>query len=239
MRVCVPLTVLGVYSVAKCDTSAYGATPPVQAHDRAPPTTPADVELAWDSPTYPIVHPFGENIHLDEFIRVRIAMGGPASGIIGETKHDFENLRKLRDAQRFVEKAVKASSGVLDGQAKEIYDQLRNNGTVNPHMVTPSVDTYLQPILEQCVENVKIPTSVIVDEAPTVVDAHDTYSNPARFAAEQKAMFEAGVLIVGPYFRTPATIYLISFQDASLVSVRQSRGCWDVLELCDDYAHAR
>jgi hypothetical protein len=184
----------GGRSVAKCDTSAYGG--PSAEGDRAP-ETPADIRTAWQTQDYPISQPYGEAVHLDDFIKIRMSMGAPASEIIGETNHDFASLKEGRDAGKFVEESIKENGGVLEGKAKIIYDMFVNKGNTNPHMVTAEVNSYLQPILEQCVENVKDPTSIIVDASPKVVDAHDTYSNPARFAAERKVLFEEGLLIVG------------------------------------------
>ena len=188
-----------ICSVAKCETSAYGGV--ASAGDDSATPTPTDIAKAWSSSEYPILHPFGEDVHLDEFVKVRMAMGGPASDIVGDTHHNLGDLRKLREAHRFVAKSVKEAGGLLDGKAKDIYSLLSDSGPPNPHMVTPDVDQYLQPILEQCVENVRDPSSIIVDEEPTIVDAHDAYSNPARFAAEQKVIFGEGLLIVGPIFQ--------------------------------------
>ena len=170
--------------VAQCDTAAESA-------EAAPPPSPEDLEARWES--FPIVNPYGDQVHLDDLVTMFAAdAASSVNEVIGVTEHDQKQIARARKGIKMGEDYVKKTGKMpkfKDDSEPDAYGRAANTEVITSPM--------FEELLRGMVENAKEPSKVIHDSSPTVLNGHATYADPARFEAEEQVIFRESPLIVG------------------------------------------
>eukprot|EP01043_Picozoa_sp_COSAG02_P076204 COSAG02_NODE_16073_length_1115_cov_1.236220_1_plen_245_part_10 len=169
--------------VAKCDTAA-----------EVEPPSSEQLDARWSG--FPIINPYGDDVHLDDLVEMFAAdSASSVNKIVGETDHDHGELAEARKHLKMAEEMVR-KTGKLPEAMRQVdsSDPYIRSGHVKHADITSPI---LDALLRGMVERAKDYSKAIHDASPTVLNAHATYADTVRFKAEEQLLFLESPLIVG------------------------------------------
>ena len=201
-----------------------------EAAPAAPPTA-EELDERWAA--FPIINPFGDDVHLDDLVTMRAE--DPASSVnmvVGETDHDLSELAQMGKGMKYAEEVVR-KTGKIPPEMQAFFDSdgdPRGGGFVDNSEI--ETNPLLVDLLHQMVANTQDPSRAIHDANPTVLNGHATYADEERFEAETQVLFRESPLIVGMSGDLPVNNDFKRFEVAgkSMLLTRDSSGVFHAFE---------